>query len=66
MGQVDREGLLHSLSMMLPLLGRAAVRCPAWLFVVAWARAATIPLGIASHIDTRAEERWVEGLTLEP
>lgn len=52
--------------MMLPLLGRAAVRCPAWLFVVAWARAATIPLGIASHIDTRAEERWVEGLTLEP
>lgn len=46
---------------MLPFLGRAAVYCPAWLFVVAWPRAATVSPRIASHIDSKIEERDGEG-----
>lgn len=69
MGQVvgrAPERLLPPPYRMLPLLGRAAVRCPAWLFVVAWARAATVLPGIASHTDIRGEVgvgRAGEGLT---
>lgn len=61
MGQVGREGSRMPPASSLQdaaLAGKgSSVHWTAWLFVVAWAKAATIPPGIASHIDTRVEER---------
>jgi hypothetical protein len=71
MGQVGREGSRTPPVSSLQdaaLAGKgSSVCCPVLLFVVAWTKAATIPPGIAIHIDTtRIEERWVGGLTLKP